>query len=339
MTHRDTQTRPPTAAHADNQESRFVHTHLLGVEDLSRDEIETVLDLAGQYKLAMVSRPDERLATLRGRTMVNLFFENSTRTRTSFELAARRLGADVVNFDVATSSIAKGETLVDTAETIEALGADFIVMRHPASGACSFLLRHVSASLINAGDGSHEHPTQALLDALTIRETLGRIEGASVTIVGDVLHSRVARSTIWALVKLGASVTVAGPATLVPVELSSLGVRVCHDFDEATSNADVVYLLRIQTERQDGNFLPSLAEYRALFGMDSARFARCKPSAFIMHPGPVNRGVEVTRDVMESPRSRILGQVTNGVAVRMAVLTLLDSTRQRSLVSAQRTTR
>jgi aspartate carbamoyltransferase catalytic subunit len=305
------------------------HTHLLGVEDLSRGEIEAVLGLAAEYKAAMVSRPDERLSTLRGRTVVNLFFENSTRTRTSFEIAARRLGADVVNFDVATSSIAKGETLVDTAETIEALGADFIVMRHPASGACHFLLRHVTASLINAGDGAHEHPTQALLDALTIQEALGRIEGTRISIVGDALHSRVARSAIWALTKLGARVTLAGPSTLVPIEFASLGVRVSHDFREAVEGADVVYLLRVQTERQASNFLPSLAEYRALFGMDSARLALTKPDALIMHPGPVNRGVEVTREVMDSPRSRILGQVTNGVAVRMASLTLLDRARGR----------
>ncbi len=306
----------------------FFHHHLLGVEDLSRLEIETVLSLAAEYKAALVSRPDERLATLRGRTVVNLFFENSTRTRTSFEFAAKRLGADVVNFDVATSSIAKGETLVDTAETIEALGADFIVMRHPASGACQYLMRHATASLINAGDGSHEHPTQALLDALTVQEALGRIEGTKVSILGDALHSRVARSAIWALTKLGAKVTLAGPSTLVPIEFASLGVRVVHDFEEAVEDADVIYLLRVQTERQASNFLPSLAEYRSLFGMDAERLALTKPGALIMHPGPVNRGVEVTREVMDSPRSRILGQVTNGVAVRMAVLTLLDRARQ-----------
>ncbi|MDX2115915.1 MAG: aspartate carbamoyltransferase catalytic subunit [Planctomycetota bacterium] len=313
------------------------HRHLLGVEHLSSEEIETILDLAAEYKRALVSRPDERLTTLRGRTVVNLFFENSTRTRTSFELAARRLGGDVINFDVATSSVAKGETLVDTAETIEALGADFIVMRHGASGSCNFLMRHVSASLINAGDGSHEHPTQALLDALTIREALGRIEGASISIIGDALHSRVARSAIWALTKLGARVTLAGPSTLVPIEFATLNVRVVHDFREAVQNADVIYLLRVQTERQAASFLPSLAEYRALFGMDGERLAQTKPDALIMHPGPVNRGVEVTREVMDSPRSRILGQVTNGVAVRMAVLTLLDQARlRREAASAAR---
>ncbi len=311
--------------------SGFVHAHLLGVEDLSRSEIRTILDLAAEFKSGLVARPDERLATLHGRTLVNLFFENSTRTRTSFELAARRLGADVVNFDVATSSVAKGETLVDTAETIEAMGADFLVMRHPSSGACNFLMRHVSAALINAGDGSHEHPTQALLDALTIQEALGRIEGARVSIIGDAVHSRVARSAIWALTKLGAHVTLAGPPTLVPPAFQTFGVRVVHRFEEAVESADVIYLLRIQTERQAGNFLPSLAEYRALWGMDEKRLALTKPDALIMHPGPVNRGVEVTREVMESPRSRILGQVTNGVAVRMAVLVLLDRAR-----SAQR---
>lgn len=289
-----------------------------------------MLGLAAEYKAALVERPGERLTTLHGRAVVNLFFENSTRTRTSFEFAAKRLGADVVNFDVATSSIAKGETLVDTAETIEALGADFIVMRHPASGACQYLMRHVTASLINAGDGAHEHPTQALLDALTVQEALGKIEGARISILGDALHSRVARSAIWALTKLGAKVTLAGPSTLVPIEFASMNVRVVHEFDEAVRDADVIYLLRVQTERQASNFLPSLSEYRALFGMDAERLAMTKPGALIMHPGPVNRGVEVTREVMDSPRSRILGQVTNGVAVRMAVLTLLDRTRQKS---------
>ncbi len=316
-----------TTATARPGTSGFIHAHLLGVEDLSRAEIQTILDLAAACKEGLVSRPDERLSTLRGRTLVNLFFENSTRTRTSFELSARRLGADVVNFDVATSSVAKGETLVDTAETIEAMGADFLVMRHPSSGACNFLMRHVSAALINAGDGSHEHPTQALLDALTIQEALGRIEGTRVSIIGDAVHSRVARSAIWALTKLGAHVTLAGPPTLVPPAFQTLGVRVVHRFEEAVDAADVIYLLRIQTERQAGNFLPSLAEYRALWGMDEKRLALTKPDALIMHPGPVNRGVEVTREVMESPRSRILGQVTNGVAVRMAVLVLLDRAR------------
>jgi aspartate carbamoyltransferase catalytic subunit len=314
----------------------FFHTHMLGVEDLTRQELEAVLVLAAEYKEGLVSRPDERHTTLRGRTLVNLFFENSTRTRTSFELAAKRLGADVVNFDVATSSIAKGETLVDTAETIEALGAEFIVMRHGASGACEFLMRHVSASLINAGDGSHEHPTQALLDALTIREALGYIDGAKVSIIGDALHSRVARSALYALTKLGAKVTLAGPSTLVPAEFASLGVRVCHNFDDAAADADVIYLLRVQVERQTSNYLPSLAEYRSLFGMDAARLAKTKPTALIMHPGPVNRGVEVTREVMDSPRSRILGQVTNGVAVRMAVLTLLDRARAQAGLAARR---
>jgi aspartate carbamoyltransferase catalytic subunit len=299
----------------------------LGVEDLSRDEIVHVLDLAEEYKTGIVARPNERLEHLRGRTLVNLFFENSTRTRTSFEIAARRLGADVVNFDVGTSSVAKGETLVDTAETIEALGADYIVMRHGSSGACDYLMRQVSASLINAGDGAHEHPTQALLDVLTIRESLGRIEGIHVAIVGDALHSRVARSVLWALTKLGAHVTLAGPATLVPMEFESFGVRVCHRFEDATRDADVIYLLRIQTERQAGAFLPSLGEYRAMWGMDIDRLNAVRRSALVMHPGPVNRGVEVTRDVMHSPQSRILGQVTNGVAVRMAVLTLLERAR------------
>lgn len=315
---------PPAAA---VETAGFVHRHLLGVENLSRGEIETILDLAGEFKEALVARPNERLDALRGRTVVNLFFENSTRTRTSFEIAGRRLGADVINFDVSTSSVAKGETLVDTAETIEAMGTDFLVMRHGSSGACDFLMREVSASLINAGDGAHEHPTQALLDTLTVRQELGRIDGVKVAIVGDALHSRVARSVVWALTKLGAEVTLAGPATLVPLTFETLGVRVTHSFDDAARDADVIYLLRIQTERMNGAFLPSLAEYRALFGMDTDRLKTVRRDALILHPGPVNRGVEVTRDVMHSPQSRILGQVTNGVAVRMAVLYLLEQTR------------
>ena len=317
MTHgRADQTPPGTG--------RFPHRHLLGVETLSRNDIALLLDTAQSFKSKLVAHPKDRLDHLKGRTLVNLFFENSTRTRTSFEVAACRLGADVINFDVGTSSVAKGETLVDTAETIEALGADFIVMRHRASGACEYLSRQVRGSLINAGDGAHEHPTQALLDVLTIREAIGRVEGVKVAIVGDALHSRVARSVIWALTKLGARVTVAGPPTLVPFEFKTFGVRVSHDFDEATHNAEVVYLLRIQQERQSGAFLPSLSEYRALYGMDTDRLATLGAGTLIMHPGPVNRGVEVTRDVMHAPQSRILGQVTNGVAVRMAVLTVLS---------------
>ncbi len=312
---------PPTAA------GGFAHKHLLGVEDLSREEILLLLDTADEFKAGIVSRPGERLDTLRGRTVANLFFENSTRTRTSFEIAARRLGADVVNFDAGTSSVAKGETLVDTAETLEALGAEFIVMRHASSGACEFLLREVRGSLINAGDGAHEHPTQALLDSLTIREALGRIDGVRVAIVGDALHSRVARSVMWALTKVGAEVTLCGPPTLVPESFSTFGVRVTHDFDDAVRGAEVVYLLRIQHERMDGAYLPSLGEYRMLYGMDSERLAKIGSEVLIMHPGPVNRGVEVTRDVMHSPQSRILGQVTNGVAVRMAVLALLEQAR------------
>jgi len=311
----------------------FHHRHLLGVENLSPDEILLILDRAADFKPGLISRRHERLSNLRGRTVVNLFFENSTRTRTSFEFAARRLGADLINFDVNTSSVAKGEALVDTAETIEALGADYIVMRHPSSGACDFLMRQVSASLINAGDGAHEHPTQALLDLLTIRESFPDFHAIRVAIVGDALHSRVARSVIWALTKLGARVSLCGPATLVPPEFHSLGVTVSHHFHDATRDADVLYLLRIQCERQSGAFIPSLAEYHALFGMDLPRLKALKPSALVLHPGPVNRGVEVTADVMRSPQSRILGQVTNGVAVRMAVLTLLEQAR--SLAPAQ----
>lgn len=298
--------------------------HLLGIEDLSPDEITRILDEARRYR-DVVDR-GEGLDTLRGSTVVNLFFENSTRTRMSFEMAAKRLGAYVVNFDVSTSSFRKGETLLDSVQTIAALGADYVVMRHASSGAAAFIAPHFDASVLNAGDGEHEHPSQALLDAFTIREALGRVEGLRVTIVGDILHSRVARSLIWCLVKLGARVTVCGPTTLVPAGLSDLGVplRVTNTLDEGVRGADVVYLLRIQLERQRVGRFPSLAEYRRMYGLDEARLRGGKPDVLVMHPGPVNRGVEITDEVMRRDNTLVVRQVENGVPVRMAILSLLD---------------
>jgi aspartate carbamoyltransferase catalytic subunit len=305
----------------------FAHKDLLGIEDLTREEIMLLLDNATGFK-DVVTRDIKKVPTLRGKTVVNLFFENSTRTRTSFELAARQLSADVINFDVAASSVNKGETLLDTAETIEALGADYIVMRHSSSGSPHFLAKRVKACLINAGDGAHEHPTQALLDAFTVRERLGRLKGLRIAIVGDILHSRVARSNIEIFRKLGASVVLVGPPTLIPDEFRTLGVDIAHSLRDGIRDADVVYLLRIQLERQRRNLFPSLEEYRQLYGLNRERLAFARPGALVMHPGPVNQGVEITREVMELPQSTILAQVTNGVAVRMAVFYLLQGARE-----------
>jgi aspartate carbamoyltransferase catalytic subunit len=305
----------------------FRHKDLLGIEDLSADEIRLLLDSAVAFK-GVVMRDVKKVPTLRGRTVVNLFYENSTRTRTSFELAARRLSADVLNFDVATSSVKKGEVLYDTVETIQALGADYIVLRHSSSGSPHFLARSVRASVINAGDGTHEHPTQALLDAFTMREAFGQIEGLRVAIVGDILHSRVARSNIMLLSKLGAQIVLVGPPTLVPADFATMGVEIRHTLREGLAGADVIYLLRIQLERQQSNLFPSLEEYRMLYGLDRERLGFAKPEAIVMHPGPVNRGVEISREVMQSPQARITDQVTNGVAVRMAVFYLLQGARE-----------
>ncbi len=309
----------------------FHHRHLLAVEQLSAADIGLILDRADGFK-ALLLHNQEAPSVLRGRRLVNLFFENSTRTRTSFELAARPLGATVINFDVGTSSFAKGESLLDTAHTIHAMGVDYIVMRHPSSGACEFLAKEVRASVLNAGDGAHEHPTQALLDAFTIREHFDRVEGLKVTIIGDLLHSRVGRSNIHCLLRLGAEVTLSGPAALLPRGFETFGarVRVVHDADEAVRGADVVYLLRIQHERQKKGLFPSLSEYRRLFGVDQRRLALAAPHAIVMHPGPVNRGVEIASDVLDGPRSVVLTQVTNGVAVRMAALALLEEARART---------
>jgi aspartate carbamoyltransferase catalytic subunit len=297
--------------------------HLLDIESLSADEITAVLDTARQFK-AVGERAIKKVPALRGKTVVNLFVEPSTRTRISFELAAVRLSADVINFSAEASSLKKGETLKDTARNLEALNADVIIIRHSATGAPHFLSRVINAHVVNAGDGAHEHPTQALLDTFTIREHKGRIAGLHVTILGDILYSRVARSNIWALLKLGAHVTLCGPSTLVPRVFEQMGCRVTHNVDEAIAGADVINLLRIQHERQRKTMFPSIGEYAALFGLNHARFAKTKPDALIMHPGPINRGVEIASDLADCGRSVILEQVTNGLAVRMAVLYLIN---------------
>ena len=305
----------------------WTHKDLVSIEALSPAEITVILDTAAAFK-QVGTREIKKVPALRGKTLVNFFVEASTRTRTSFELAAYRLSADVVNISASGSSLAKGETLKDTAKNLEALHADMIVLRHSSAGASQFLAERLQASVINAGDGAHEHPTQALLDTFTIREKLGRVAGLNVVIVGDILFSRVARSNIHALLKLGAKVTLAGPSTLVPRAFESLGVTVTHDLDAAIGDADVINLLRIQHERQRKEYFPSLGEYTALFGLTKARAQRLKPEALIMHPGPINRGVEIDSDIADSERSVILDQVTNGLAVRMAVLYLCAGARK-----------
>ncbi len=294
---------------------------LVALDALSAAEISLLLDTANAFK-GVGERTLKKVPALRGKTLVNFFVEPSTRTRTSFELAAQRLSADVVNIAATASSLQKGETLKDTARNLEALLADIIVLRHSSAGAAQFLAERLNASVINAGDGSHEHPTQGLLDVFTMRQKFGRIEGLKVAIVGDILFSRVARSNVHALVKLGAEVTLVGPTTLVPKTLESLGARVTHRIDEVLETADVINLLRIQHERQRKEYFPSLGEYTSLFGLTKARAARLKTDCLIMHPGPINRGVEIDSDVADGAHSVILEQVTNGLAVRMAVLFL-----------------
>ena len=295
---------------------------LLGLEELSAGEIEFILDTAESFKEISL-RPIRKVPTLRGKTIVNLFLEPSTRTRTSFELAAKRLSADTVNISASTSSVIKGETLKDTARNIEAMKVDVIIMRHSMPGAPHFLARIIRASLINAGDGAHEHPTQGLLDLFTIREKKGKISGLKVVIIGDIAHSRVARSNIWGLTKLGAEVAVVGPATLIPPGIEKMGVKVYYRAEEAMRKADVIIILRIQLERQGRSLLPSLREYRQLFGINRERLKVARPHPVIMHPGPMNRGIEIDSDVADGPYSVILDQVTNGLAVRMAILYLL----------------
>jgi aspartate carbamoyltransferase catalytic subunit len=297
--------------------------HLLDIESLTADDIMTVLETARAFK-AVGERAIKKVPALRGKTVVNLFIEPSTRTRISFELAAIRLSADVINFTAEASSLKKGETLKDTARNLEALNADIIIIRHSATGAPHFLSRFLKGSVVNAGDGAHEHPTQALLDTFTILEKRGRIAGLNVTILGDILYSRVARSNIWALLKLGANVTLCGPSTLVPKVFEQLGCKVTYNVEEAIRDADIINLLRIQHERQRKTMFPSLGEYTTLFGLTKARLEKTKPDVMIMHPGPINRGVEIDSEIADCGRSVILEQVTNGLAVRMATLFLVS---------------
>jgi aspartate carbamoyltransferase catalytic subunit len=299
----------------------FPHRHLLGIEPLAAAEILTILDTAEALR-EILDRPIKKVPALRGKTVVNLFYEASTRTRSSFEIAERVLSADSLSIAAATSSVTKGETLLDTARNLEAMNPDMVVVRHASSGAPHLLARHCRFSVVNAGDGAHEHPTQALLDALTIRQKKGRLAGLKVAIVGDILHSRVARSNLWLLGKLGAQATIAGPPTLLPPGLESLA-RVTHSVDEAVEGADVVMMLRIQLERMAGGFFPTTREYFRRFGLTEERLRRAKKDVLVMHPGPMNRGVEIASEVADGPYSVILDQVTNGVAVRMAVLYLL----------------
>ncbi len=296
--------------------------HLLSAQDLTRDDALLILDTAEE--LARVAdRPIKKLPTLRGRTVVNLFFEDSTRTRISFEAAAKRLSADVINFSAKGSSVSKGESLKDTALTLEAMGADGVVIRHGASGAPHRLANWVQGSVVNAGDGTHEHPTQALLDAYTMRQRLGSLDGRRVTIVGDILHSRVARSNVHLLRTLGAEVTLVAPPTLFPVSIDTWPCEVAYDFDAVLSKSDVVMMLRVQQERMNAAYFPTVREYSRRYGLDNRRMAAMPDHALVMHPGPMNRGVEIAAEVADSPRSTIVEQVANGVTVRMAVLYLL----------------
>ena len=302
--------------------SAWTKKDLLSIYDLNAEEITQILDTAAEFK-KVSERRVKKVPALRGTTVVNFFVEPSTRTRISFELAEQRLSADIINISGSTSSLTKGESLLDTAKNIQALQADIIVMRHSAAGAHNFLSKRLKCGIVNAGDGSHSHPTQALLDIFTIQEKKGSIKGLNVAIVGDILHSRVARSNIWGLLKLGANVTIGGPATLVPKEFEKIGVRVCHNLKDAIEGADVVNLLRIQHERQKAAFFPSIGEYANIFGLNEDTVKYLKKDALVMHPGPINRGVELASSIADGAQSVILEQVTNGLAVRMAVLYLI----------------
>lgn len=301
---------------------------LLGLEDLSKDEITLILDIAESFK-EVSTREIKKVPALRGKTVVNLFYEPSTRTRVSFEVAAKRLSADVINIATETSSVKKGETLVDTGKNIEALKADVVVMRHNYSGAAKMLARHLEISVVNAGDGWHEHPTQALLDMFTLKEKLGRIEGLNVSIVGDIAHSRVARSNIWGLTRLGARVTVCAPAMLIPPAIEKMGAQVTHDIEEALRDADAVNVLRMQFERDEKGAFPKQLDYFQTFGITRERISRLKKKIIVMHPGPINRGIEMSSEVADGVNSVILEQVTNGIAVRMAVLFLVARARDK----------
>ncbi|WP_428940129.1 aspartate carbamoyltransferase catalytic subunit [Fontivita pretiosa] len=301
---------------------RWTRKHLLSLEELSAEEIRFVLDTADSFK-EVSTRSVKKVPALRGRVVVNAFWEDSTRTRTSFSLAAQRLSADLIDFSERGSSVSKGETLIDTARNIEAMGIDILVVRHPAAGAAEVLSRVVKCSVVNAGDGAHEHPTQGLLDLYTIRERFGRIEGLKVAIVGDIVNSRVARSDLWGLKKLGAEVILVGPPTLLPRTFEAMGARVVHNFDEVIGQVDVINMLRVQFERIKSSQFPSVREFTHLFGLTWDRFQRCTKDVFVMHPGPMNRGLEIQSDIADGPQSGILTQVTNGLAVRMAVLYLV----------------
>src|SRR3954447_4864571 len=302
--------------------AKWTRRHLLSLEELSADEIRFILDTADTFK-EVSTRSIKKVPALRGRVVVNAFFEDSTRTRTSFELAAQRLSADVIAFTERGSSVSKGETLVDTARNIEAMGVDVIVIRHSSAGAASVLARTCRSSIVNAGDGAHEHPTQGLLDLYTIRERFGRVEGLKVAIVGDITNSRVARSNLWALTKLGPEVILVGPTTLLPRSFEQLGARVFHNLDEVIGEVDVINMLRVQFERIASSQFPSVREFTSMFGLTWDRFQRCKKDVFVMHPGPMNRGIEISSDIADGPQSGILTQVTNGLAIRMAVLYLV----------------
>ncbi len=303
---------------------------LLGIRGMTKDQISLILDTASGFK-DVLKRDIKKVPALRGRTVFNLFFEPSTRTRTSFELAAKRLSTDVVNFSVPTSSVVKGETLLDTISTIESYGVDYIVIRHASSGVPHFIAEHSDASVVNAGDGINEHPTQALLDAFTIKEKKDTFDGLKIAIVGDILHSRVAKSNTYCLKELGADVRLIAPPTFIPGHLDSLDVQVFYDMDEGLKGADVVMMLRIQMERQGGGFIPSNDEYSRLWGLTKERLSYADPEVIVMHPGPMNRGIEITSEVADDENSVILEQVTNGVAVRMAVLYLLSRIKEKSV--------
>ncbi|MFT5430753.1 MAG: aspartate carbamoyltransferase catalytic subunit [Myxococcota bacterium] len=302
--------------------TQLVMKHLLGLEGVSREQITALLDLAIRMK-EVGERPLKKVPSLRGKTVCHLFVEPSTRTKTSFDIAAKRLSADTMSLTASASSLTKGESLLDTALTLQAMGPDILVLRHNAAGAPHFLTRHIKAAVVNAGDGSHEHPTQALLDMMTMRQRLGRVEGLRVAIVGDIAHSRVARSNIFGLVTMGAKVVLSGPATMVPKGIEQLGVEVAPTIEGALEGADVVMMLRIQKERMGSDLFPSDREYFRLFGLTRQRLRLARPNVIVMHPGPINRGVEITPDVADGPESMILEQVTNGVAIRMAVLYVL----------------
>ena len=300
----------------------FNHKHILGIKDLTADELNFILKTAESFK-EINTRQIKKVPTLRGKTIVNLFFEASTRTRTSFEVAGKRLSADTINISASSSSVVKGETLEDTAKNIQAMHPDIIVMRHSASGSCDYLAQRLKCSVINAGDGMHEHPSQALLDAFTIRQFKGRIDGLTVAIVGDITHSRVVRSNIYCLNKLGAKVRIAGPKTMLPPGIERLGCEVFNNLEEAIRDADCVMMLRIQRERQGASLIPSTREYSRFFGLNEAKLKLAKADAIVMHPGPINRGVELASAVADGPQNVILDQVENGVAVRMALLYLV----------------